>query len=296
MVLSPREARALLIAPLAAVALAAGFLLPLAIPAGWFTGIVLAMTVTGTIGGVIAYAAAILIGVPVHIGLRRVGWTGAPAYLLAGAAVSLPLALLVFWPSPPHDEGLGTLWPWSLPAGVAAAGPLVAGLFWRLARPDRPSREDPADAWPRPLGSRLLRAVLTASIVPCGLLGLVVMLVTVARGGAPAAWMSGALATGVALPICWAAMLVVGAPARWLLHRLSLTSLPAYAGVGLLVGVALAVGGALSPGVPSLDPLVGPVAIAAALLMPPLSAALAWWVLRPDGAAAAGRPEAHGAP
>jgi hypothetical protein len=74
--------------------------------------------------------------IPVHLVLRRLGWTAMWTYLTAGAVASGALAVAVLYPAR-RPFGLHDF-EWVVLLDVAIAGPLAAAAFWFIARPDVP--------------------------------------------------------------------------------------------------------------------------------------------------------------
>jgi hypothetical protein len=111
----------------------------------------------------VSYSACFVAGSPMHLILRRLGWTSPKAYSVAGALVTLPLALLVFANTefPRYAASVKPpLLPEFLPIlNVAVDGPLAALAFWRIARPDLPAHRMVAR---RARRMRTLGAILVA--------------------------------------------------------------------------------------------------------------------------------------
>lgn len=81
---------------------------------------------------IVAYCAAIVIGMPVHLALRARGRSGLPAYLASGACTGLLAYLAVLPPGA-----------WLVEGGLATLGYalMASWLFWLIAiRPARPLR------------------------------------------------------------------------------------------------------------------------------------------------------------
>lgn len=113
------------------------------------------LQVAGTaaiIGIVSAYAAMLVVGIPLHLVLKRRRWTSLLSYLLAAFAAGVVLrcvAILLSWLSFALGEGLGggmALRQLLRAAGeqpmifltAGALAVLIGGTFWLLARPDVP--------------------------------------------------------------------------------------------------------------------------------------------------------------
>ena len=86
-----------------------------------------------------AYAAALVIGLPVYLGLRRKGMRSLAAYLLSGAAIGLLVAVLLFgtqallsWSSA-HEHAVALLMnsPGSVVVAVGYAV-VASGFFWLI--------------------------------------------------------------------------------------------------------------------------------------------------------------------
>lgn len=80
--------------------------------------------------GEIAYAAALLGGVPLHIVLSKLGWVSLHDYMVFGFLLGAASVLI--------SERAPIEFAAMMQAGLAAScGALAAGVFWLLARPDR---------------------------------------------------------------------------------------------------------------------------------------------------------------
>lgn len=81
--------------------------------------------------GEVAYAAALLGGLPLHIVLSRLGWVSLHDYMVFGFLLGA-MSILVSERAPIEFTAL-------MQAGLAALGGVVAAtVFWLIVRPDRP--------------------------------------------------------------------------------------------------------------------------------------------------------------
>jgi len=98
----------------------------------------IALLITWLVGMPLSYAVCLLVGLPLHLWFRHMGWTSIWCYVAAGAAITLVPAFLVFWLDPGSlrlDRWLTGLLPLAM---IAVSGPLAACSFWSIARPDKP--------------------------------------------------------------------------------------------------------------------------------------------------------------
>lgn len=133
---------AVLVAACLASALAAGLCgaavligsVAMTLPAGadWLGGLLVFAFIITLYGAI----ATVLLGLPAHLLLGRMGWTSLWAYILAGLIAGAGVALLLMSAGEPVIIAV------SLVAGGSAAT-----VFWWIARPDRrlsPRRTTPA--------------------------------------------------------------------------------------------------------------------------------------------------------
>jgi hypothetical protein len=95
----------------------------------------------GLFGLLFGGPAAVLLGLPAHHFLLRMGKKHALFYALAGAIVGLPTAIAIFLWSSGLPMGAGG-WLVALAIG-ALIGALSALLFWLIRRPDRDALPNP---------------------------------------------------------------------------------------------------------------------------------------------------------
>jgi hypothetical protein len=82
------------------------------------------------LAGEIAYLAALLGGLPLHVALMKLGWASLHDYMVFGFLLGAA-SVLVSEHAPVEFTAL-------MQAGLAAlAGMIAGGVFWLIARPDR---------------------------------------------------------------------------------------------------------------------------------------------------------------
>jgi hypothetical protein len=79
----------------------------------------------------ISYGVCLVVGLPAHFAMKRVGWTSIRAYTVVAAILGAPLVLLAV---PSEFRVLD----WITVLNLAIAGPAAAVVFWRIVRPDLP--------------------------------------------------------------------------------------------------------------------------------------------------------------
>jgi len=99
---------------------------------GWLSALMIFSLVLTIYG----WAATVVLGLPAHVALGRLGVRNIQAYLIAGAVAGALFALV-------HSLSSGLFHPTVLAAGVAA-GIAGAAAFWLVRRPDRDAVNRPA--------------------------------------------------------------------------------------------------------------------------------------------------------